>query len=125
MDINPIRSNVDHADALEVIERLWGADPDTEEGRALEVLVTLANAYEEQHHEIENPGPIDAIIFRLEQLGLERKDLEPYIGSRGRVSEILSGKRALSLAMIRRLRDGLGIPADVLIGSSESESNAA
>ena len=115
MDVHPIRNDADHARALEQVERLWGADLDTPEGEALEVLVTLLDAYEARHHAIDLPDPIQAIRFRMEQQGLTRADLEPMIGGRGRVSEVLSGKRALSLRMIRRLHEHLDIPAEVLI----------
>lgn len=121
--IRPIRSDGDHAAALVQIESLWGADPDSDAGQTLEVLITLVDAYEARHHEIAAPSPIDAVLFRMEQFGLARKDLEPFIGSRARVSEVLNGRRGLTLAMIRRLRDGLGISADVLV--AESEASAA
>ncbi len=81
----------------------------------MEVLATLVEAYEDKNFRIDPPDPIEAIQFRMEQLGLTRKDLEPYIGSRGRVSEILGRKRAMSLTMIRKLHRGLGIPAEVLL----------
>lgn len=116
MDIHPIRNDEDHARALRQIDSLWGAEPGTPDGDALEVLVTLADDYEAKHHAVEPPDPIEAIKFRMEQEGLTRKDLEPLVGGRARVSEVLSRKRALSLAMVRRLRDGLGISADVLVG---------
>lgn len=115
MNVHPIRTDEDHAQALEQIERLWGAEAGTPEGDELEVLITLVDAYEARHHAIELPDPIEAIRFRMEQQGLTRADLEPFIGGRGRVSEVLSGKRALSLAMIRRLHQQLGIPAEILL----------
>ncbi|MGM0575991.1 MAG: helix-turn-helix domain-containing protein [Myxococcota bacterium] len=114
-EIRPIRTDEDHARALERVEELWGAEPGTPEGDELEVLVTLIDDYEERHHAIDPPDPIDAILFRMEQEGLTRKDLEPYIGGRGRVSEVLNRQRSLTLAMIRRLHRGLGIPADILL----------
>jgi HTH-type transcriptional regulator / antitoxin HigA len=113
---HPIRNDDDHARALEQIDDLWGAEPGTPEGDSLEVLVTLADDYESKHHAIDPPDPIEAIKFRMEQEGLTRKDLEPMVGGRARVSEVLNRKRPLSLAMVRRLRDGLGISADVLVG---------
>jgi HTH-type transcriptional regulator/antitoxin HigA len=116
MDIHPIHDDADHAHALVRIDALWGALPDTPEGEELEVLVTLVDAYEARHHAIAPPDPIEAIRFRMEQLGLTRKDLEPLLGSRARVSEVLSRKRPLTLAMIHRLRQGLGLSADVLLG---------
>jgi HTH-type transcriptional regulator/antitoxin HigA len=118
MDIHPIRNNRDHAKAMRQIEKLWGAAVGTREADALEVLLTLVDAYEARHHPIELPDPIDAIKFRMEQKGLTRADLEPMIGSRARVSEVLNGQRPLTIAMIRRLRDGLGIPGDVLLGGA-------
>ncbi len=93
-----------------------GAKAGSPEDEELDVLVTLVGAYEEQHFPMDPPDPVMAIQFRMEQQGLTRKDLEPMIGSRARVSEVLSGKRRLTLPMIRRVRDGLGISADVLVG---------
>ncbi len=119
MEIKPIKSNADHETALAEIDRLMEAGPGTPDGDRLDVLVTLVEAYEAKQFPVEAPEPIEAIKFRMEQQGLTRRDLEPIIGSRGRVSEVLSGKRALSLAMIRRLHSELGIPAEVLIGKSE------
>lgn len=116
MEIHPIHNDHDHGQALAQIERLWGAAEGSPEAEALDILVTLLNAYEAVHHVIEPPDPIEAIRFRMEQQGLTRKDLEPMIGSRARVSEVLAGKRSLTLPMIRRLRQGLGISADVLVG---------
>jgi HTH-type transcriptional regulator/antitoxin HigA len=118
MDIKPIRTEADHEAAVAEIEKLWGAAPDTAESDRLEVLATLVEAYEERHHPIPPPDPIEAIRFRMEQLGMSRRDLEPYIGARGRVSEILNRNRGLTLPMIRRLHEKLGIPADVLIRDS-------
>jgi HTH-type transcriptional regulator/antitoxin HigA len=89
------------------------------ESERLEVLALLIEAYEAKHFPIDPPEPIDAVLFRMEQLGLSRKDLEPYLGTRARVSEILGGRRSLTLPMIRRLHDGLGIPAEVLIRPME------
>lgn len=116
MEIRPIRNADDHAVAMAQIERLWGATEGSAEAEQLEVLVTLVHAYESQHHVIDPPDAIEAVVFRMEQMGLTRKELEPMIGSRARVSEVLSRKRPLTLAMIRRLRRGLGISADVLVG---------
>ena len=116
MDIHPIRNDRDHARALRRMEKLWGSRAGTPEAETLDVLVTLVDAFEAKHHRVEPPDPIEAIRFRMEQEGLSRADLEKLIGSRARVSEILNGRRPLTLPMIRRLRDGLGISADVLIG---------
>ena len=116
MDIQPIRNQRDHAKALQDVERLWGARSRTPEADKLEILVTLIDAYEAKHHPIDPPDPIDAIRFRMEQMGLTRKDLIDVIGSRARVSEVLNRRRPLTVAMIVRLRKELGISADVLIG---------
>jgi HTH-type transcriptional regulator/antitoxin HigA len=115
MDIRPIKTETDYQAALEEIERLFEAAPDTPEGDRLEVLTTLVEVYEERHYAIPLPDPIEAIKYYMESRGLSRRDLEPYIGSRGRVSEVLNRKRPLSIEMIRRLCAGLGIPAEVLI----------
>ncbi len=117
-ELRPIRSEADYEAALEEIERLWGAASGTPEGDRLDVLATLVEAYELRRYPMDAPDPIEAIRFRMEQQGLGRKDLEPMIGSRNRVAEVLSGKRGLSIEMIRRLHHGLGIPAEVLIRSS-------
>lgn len=115
MDIRPIKSEADHLAALSEIERLFDAQPDTPDGDRLDVLTTLVEAYEAEHEAIAAPDPIEAILYHLESRGLTRRDLEPYIGGRARVSEVLNRKRALSLEMIRRLHASLGIPAEVLI----------
>ena len=115
MDIRPIKTEADYQAALEEIERLFEARPDTPEGDRLDVLTTLVEAYEEKHYPVPLPDPIEAIKYYMESRGLSRGDLEPYIGSRGRVSEILNRKRPLTIGMIRRLHSGLGIPAEVLI----------
>ena len=124
MDIKPIKTEADHKAALAEIERLIDLDPDldTPEGDRLDVLATLVEAYEEKHFPIGPPDPIAAIEFCMEQRGLTRRDLEPMIGGRGRVSEVLSGKRGLSLSMIRNLHKGLGIPAEVLLGEAVSRT---
>jgi HTH-type transcriptional regulator/antitoxin HigA len=115
MDIKPIRTEADYEAALEEIERLWGAAYGSPEGDTLDVLVTLVEAYEEQHYPIPPPDPIEAILHHLESQGLSRRELEPYLGSRADVSAVLSRKRPLSLDMIRKLQSGLGISAEVLI----------
>ena len=115
MMIKPIKTEFDHAAALREIERLWGADEGTAGGDRLEVLATLVEAYEQAHFPIDAPDPIEAIKFRLEQRGTDKKALIGVIGSRTRVHEVLRRDRALSLAMIRRLHQELKIPADVLI----------
>jgi len=115
MDIRPIRTEADYNAALKEIELLWNAPYGSSEGDKLDILVTLVEAYEEKHYPILPPDPIEAIIHYLESQNLSRRDLEPYIGSRGRVSEILNRKRALSLNMIRKLQNGLGISANILV----------
>ena len=117
MDIKPIRTGKDYEDALHFIDRHIDAKEGTPEEDALEVISTLIADYEDKHHAIEPPNPIEAIKFRMEQMGLTRKDLEIVIGGRSRVSEILNRNRPLSLAMIRRLHSKLDIPAHTLIGN--------
>src|ERR1700688_950375 len=114
-DIKPIRSKRDYEAALSEIERLWGEKAGTLEGDRLDVLATLIEAYEAEHYPIDPPDPIEAIKFRMEQQGLTRKDLEEIIGTRTRIAEVLHRQRGLSIGMIRRLHDRLGIPAEVLI----------
>lgn len=116
MQIRPIRTDADHAAALRRIDELMDAEAGTREADELDVLATLVEAYEDRHVPIADPDPLAAIQFRMEQLGLSRKDLEPLLGSRGRVSEVLNGRRALSLQMIRRLNRELGIPLESLVG---------
>ncbi len=116
MDIKPIKTEQDYDAALAEVEALWGAPWwIRSEGDRLDVLITLIEEYEARHHPIDPPDPIDAILFRMEQAGLERKDLVPFIGGRGRVSEILNRKRPLTLNMIRNLWRGLHIPLESLI----------
>ena len=105
----------DYDAALAEIERLWGAKAGTPEGDRLDILVTLVDAYENQHVPIDPPDPIEAIKFRMEQQGLTRRDLESILGTRARVAEVLNRKRDLSIGMIRRLHERLGISAEVLI----------
>jgi len=118
MEIKPIRTEADYEAALAEVERLWGAEPGTPEGDRFEVLFTLVEAYEEKQYPILPPDPVEAIKYYMDSRGLDRRDLEQYIGPSGRVSEILSRKRPLTLAMIRKLNAGLGIPAEVLIQST-------
>lgn len=117
--VKPIRSVADHRAALAEIETLMRAEPGTPEGDRLDVLTTLVEAWEARHVPIEAPDPIAAILFMMEQKGLERRDLEPAIGSRARVAEILNRKRALTLPMIRALSRLLALPADVLVQTYE------
>ena len=125
MDIKPIKTQADYRAALEEVERLFDAAPDTVEGDRLEILTTLIEAYEERHFAIPLPDPIEAILYFLESRGLSRRDLEPFIGARARVSEVLNRKRTLTIGMIRKLHTGLGIPAEVLIQPYSSEESAA
>jgi HTH-type transcriptional regulator / antitoxin HigA len=121
-EIKPIRSEADYEEALTEVERLWGARSGTPEGDRLDVLATLIDAYESAHHPIDPPDPIEAIKFRMEQQGLTRKDLEGVLGSRTRIAEVLNRRRGLSINMIRRLHDKLGISAEVLIRPSRTEA---
>jgi HTH-type transcriptional regulator/antitoxin HigA len=124
MDIRPIRSEADYRNALVQAERLWEADPGTPEGDYVDVLTTLIEDYETRHHPILPPDPIAAILFMMEQMGLARRDLEPAIGSRGRVSEVLNRKRPLTLPMVRALSELLHVPMDVLGQAYETQSAA-
>jgi len=124
MKIRPIRTKADYRAALKEAERLWHAEPGTAQGDRVDVLVTLIEAYEAKHHPIPAPDPIAAIAFMMQQKGLSRRELEPAIGSRGRVSEILSRKRPLTLPMVRELSALLQIPAEVLIQPYETRSAA-
>src|ERR671923_2797040 len=123
-NLRPLRSEKDYEAALVEVERLWGAKAGTPKGDRLDILATLIEAYEAQHYPMDPPDPIEAIKFRMEQQGLSRKDLEPMIGGRGRVAEVLNRKRSLSIDMIRRLHDGLGISADVLIRPTQHDKAA-
>ena len=124
MQIHPISTVEDHRAAIARIEELMSATPDSPEGDELDVLATLVDVYETRHHAIDAPDPVAAIQFRMEQQQLGRKDLEPMIGSRARVSEVLTGRRPLTLEMVRRVKSGLGISADLLILSSPARNNS-
>jgi HTH-type transcriptional regulator/antitoxin HigA len=115
MQIRPIKTKADHREALKAIEKLTGARPGTPGGDRLDVLTALVERYEEQADAIEPPDPIDALRYHMESRGVTRRDLEPFIGSRARVAEVLNRRRALTIDMIRRLHEGLGISAEVLI----------
>jgi len=123
-ELKPIRSTADCEAALAEVERLWGARSGTPKGDRLDILATLIDAYEAVRFPFDRPDPIDAIKFRMEQLGLTRRDLEPLIGARARVAEVLNRKRSLSTEMIRRLNDRLGIPAEILIQPSQRKKAA-
>lgn len=115
MDIKPIKTEADYEATLAEIEDLFESRPGTPESDRLEILTTLVEAYEERRFPLPPPDPIEAIFYFMESRGLSRRDLEPYLGSRARVSEVLNRKRPLSLEMIRRLSAGLKIPAEILI----------
>lgn len=115
MDIRPIKTEHDYETALNRVEELWGAKKDTPEGDEFDLLVTLVEAYEMKHFPIVPPDPIDAIKFRMEQMGMTKADMVKYLGSQSRVSEILNRKRRLTLGMIKSLYKGLKIPAEILL----------
>ncbi len=119
MQIRPIKTVEDNEAALARIEQLWDAEPNTPEGDELDVLATLVSAFEEEFFPIEAPDPIEAIKFRMEQQGLEDKDLVQFLGQRSRVTEVLNRQRRLSITMIRKLNAGLKIPLDCLVREYE------
>jgi HTH-type transcriptional regulator/antitoxin HigA len=115
--IHPIRTEADYQTALQLVAPYFDSEPepDSDAGAHFEAMVTLIDAYEAKHYPIDPPDPVDAIKFRMEQQGLKPKDLEPMIGRRTRVYELLNGKRRLTMAMVWKLHTGLGIPAESLI----------
>ena len=115
MKLKPIKSDRELNRVLKRIDELWGAKPNTPKGDELDVLMLLVEKYEDEHYAIPTSDPIEAIKFLMDQNDLSRKDLEPYIGASGRVSEVLSRKRSLTLAMIKKLHEGLKIPYECLI----------
>ena len=121
-DLKPIRTKADYKAMLAEIEGLMMARANTPEGERLDVLVTLVEAYERKHFTMEAPDPVEAIKSRMENLGLKPKDLQPMIGGLNRVYEVLNYRRQLTLPMIRRLHDGLGIPAESLIKPSQQQA---
>jgi len=123
MEIKPLRNEADYREALARAKEIWDAEPGTSQSDELEVLLPLIEAYESLHYQIDPPDPIEAIKIRMEELRLDRKDLEPCIGSRGRVSDILNRRRPLTLPMIRKLSEKLGLPGDVLIRPYPLESS--
>jgi HTH-type transcriptional regulator/antitoxin HigA len=127
MDVRPIHTKEDYDAALSVLSELLSADPDrgTPEGDHLEVMMAIVGAYEDEHYPIPPPDPIEAIKFRMEAQGLTAADMVPYIGPKHRVYEVLNGTRQLTLPMIRRLHEGLGIPAESLIGREQEEREEA
>lgn len=122
MNIQPIRTEADYQSALKEIETLMMANTGSPEGEKLDVMVTLVEAYEAKHFPLDLPDPVEAIKFEMQRKGLTVKDLEPMIGKSNRVYEILNGKRTLTLKMIWRLHEGLGIPAAALIKRSVIDS---
>lgn len=125
MQIRPIKTKADHRAALKEIERLMDAKPGTPAGDRLEILTTLVERYESEHEPIEPPDPIAALLYYMESRGLTRRDLEPYLGSRARVAEVLNRRRPLTIDMIRKLHNGLGISAEVLIRAYTIRGSAA
>ena len=115
MEIKPIKTEQDYNMSIKRIEELWGAKRDTSEGDELDLLCTLVESYEMKHYPIAPPDPIDAIKFRMEQMGMTNADMVKYLGSQSRVSEILNGKRKLTLKMVKSLYKGLKIPAEILL----------
>ena len=122
MQIQPIHTENDYQKTLNRIEEIFDAKPGSVEGDELEILGILVDEYEKKHFPIESPKPVEAIKFRMDQLGLEQKDLAKILGSKSRASEILSGKRSLSLRQIKLLYKKLGIPAEILIQEPEPVS---
>ena len=123
MNIKPIKTSKDHNNALKRIDELWEAKFDTPKGDELDILTTLVCVYEEQHHSIEAPNPVEAIKFRMEQANLKPADLVKYFGQRSRVTEVLNYQRKLSLAMIRKLSNGLNIPLSSLVKEYTLDNN--
>ncbi len=115
MEIKPIKTEHDYNESIKRIEKLWGAKKDTPEGDELDLLCTLVESYEMKHYPIAPPDPIDAIKFRMEQMGMTKTDMAKYLGSQSRVSEVLNRKRKLTLKMVKSLYKGLKIPAEILL----------
>jgi HTH-type transcriptional regulator/antitoxin HigA len=126
VNLSTIKSEADYAAVLEEIEKLIDADPalNTPEADRLDLLTLVANDYEAKEFPTELPDAVEAIKFRMEQQGLSRKDLEPMIGTRARVAEVMNRRRSLSIDMIRRLHDQLGISAEVLIRPTREDEAA-
>jgi HTH-type transcriptional regulator/antitoxin HigA len=123
-ELKAIRTEADYEAALDELRRLWGAKLGTPDGERLDVLATLIDAYETKHHPIDLPDPIDAILFRMEQQGLTRDDLEALLGTGAGIAEMLDRKRDLTIEMIRAVHDALGVPAEVLIRPPRREEAA-
>jgi HTH-type transcriptional regulator/antitoxin HigA len=120
VDLKPIRSESDYHQAMQALATLWGAAEGSPESDQLDILATLIEKYEEQNFPMDSPDPVDAILFRMAQQGLTRKDLEPMFGTRNRVSEVFNRRRGLCIEMIRAVHDGLRIPAEILIKPSKT-----
>jgi len=118
IEFKPIRNEADLVAATAQVARLWGSAPGSKEADRLEVLSLLIEDYEDKHTPMDSPDPVAAVLFRLEQQGLDRKALSRIMGSRARAAEFLRGKRDLSLRMIRKLNVELSIPAEILICST-------
>ena len=121
-EIKPSRTETDYEAAMGEVEALWGSKSGTPEGDRLDVLATLIDAYESTQYPMDPPDPVEAIKFRMEQQGLTRRDLESIIGTRTRIAEVLNRKRSLSIGMIRRLNEKLGISADILIRPTRKDA---
>ncbi len=115
MEIKPIKTEQDYNESIKRIDELWGAKKDTPKGDELDLLCTLVESYEMKHYPIAPPDPIDAIKFRMEQMGMTKTDMAKYLGSQSRVSEVLNRKRKLTLKMVKSLYKGLKIPAEILL----------
>ncbi len=115
MDVKPIKSEADYQTALQVLASLWDAEAGTDDFDKLDIMATLIEAYEKKQTPIEAPDPVQAILFRMDQMGLSNQDMTQYLGAPSKVSEVLNYQRPLSITMIRKLHDGLGIPSEILI----------
>jgi HTH-type transcriptional regulator/antitoxin HigA len=116
--MKPIKDEETYNKALARVEELWGAEPDTPDSDELDILLVLVEAYEEKHYPIPPSDPVEAILFRADQMNLDRKALEQFLGPKSRVSDVLNRKRPLSLPQIKRLHKGLGIPYESLLGAT-------
>ncbi|ACL62065.1 helix-turn-helix domain-containing protein [Methylobacterium nodulans] len=125
MDIRPIRNDTDHAEALKEIERLWGAPLGTPEGDKLDVLATLVEAYENEHHPVEAADPVEILRFAIEDMGRSQAELAELLGSRSRASEILNRKRHLTLDQIRAISEAWKLPIAALAAPYRLAQDAA
>lgn len=115
MEIKPIKTEDDYNTSIKRVEELWGSKRDSPEGDELDLLCTIIESYEMKHYPIAPPDPVDAIKFRMEQMGMTKSDMAKYLGSQSRVSEVLNRKRKLTLKMVKSLYKGLKIPAEILL----------